>query len=532
MAGDVVVHRLSLFGSPRLRAELGGPLLTAAVLIAVWLLSNTPFALPSPVGVGLVVTAVSSLIGGWRPGLISAAMVVGYGVLVHVAPGASAELSWGGVGRVLVLAVAAPAVALAVGVWRRRLTRKVADLEAAYERLAGRHAEGEAKRAELERRVAELSGHRDVLARRLRRARVFVDAMDRLWDGVLVADRCGRIRYANEAAASIYGIARQELVGRGLESLYAPGGPDSPRRRCAEGGEDGWAGETVHQRADGTPVPVHVTEVVTRRPGGEPMAYVLIVRDRTESRRVQAQLMESEKLATVGGLVSGVAHELNNPLSAISNFAQLMLLDESDGSRQEMIELIARESRRAGEIVRNLLSFSRGSDQDRRFVRLDEVVRRTLTLRAYEQRRNRIDVSVSLEPGLPEIWADPNQIQQVLLNLVINAEHAIGRRGRITIRARPIDGAWVELEVADNGPGIPESVRPHVFTPFYTTKGADRGTGLGLPISREIIERHGGSVDVRNEPNGGACFRVRLPIDPEAATPLRMPGPASAEEPS
>jgi len=257
------------------------------------------------------------------------------------------------------------------------------------------------------------------------------------------------------------------------------------------------------------------------------MAFVLIVRDRTEARRVQAQLMESEKLATVGGLVSGVAHELNNPLSAITNFAQLMLLDESDGARREMIELIVRESRRAGEIVRNLLSFSRNSDRARRLVQVEEIVRRTLALRAYDHRRNKIDVAVSLDPELPEIWADPNQLQQVLLNLVVNAEHAIGRQGTITIRGRSVDDGWIELDVADTGPGIPENVRPHIFTPFFTTKADGQGTGLGLPISRDIIERHGGTVEVLDEPGGGACFRIRLPVGPESAAQAEEPEPAA-----
>ena len=509
-----------------MRAELGGPILTAATLIALWYLSSGPFALPGPIAVGLLVTVASSLMGGWRSGLISAAMVIGYAVLCYGYHGASAELVWAGASQVLVLAMGAPAVALAVGAWRQNVGRTTSYLESSYERLARRHAELEAKRAQLERQIAKLTAQRDAMGRRLRRARVFVDAMDRLWDGVLVADRFRRIRYANAAAASIYGVPESELNGRGLDTLCVPPGPHTSTR-CYDGNGDGWAGETVHQRADGSPVPVHVTQVVTRRSDGQPMAFVLIVRDRTEARRVQAQLMESEKLATVGGLVSGVAHELNNPLSAITNFAQLMLLDESDGARREMIELIVRESRRAGEIVRNLLSFSRNSDRARRLVQVEEIVRRTLALRAYDHRRNKIDVAVSLDPELPEIWADPNQLQQVLLNLVVNAEHAIGRQGTITIRGRSVDDGWIELDVADTGPGIPENVRPHIFTPFFTTKADGQGTGLGLPISRDIIERHGGTVEVLDEPGGGACFRIRLPVGPESAAQAEKPEPAA-----
>src|SRR5690606_6552691 len=189
------------------------------------------------------------------------------------------------------------------------------------------------------------------------------------------------------------------------------------------------------------------------------------------------QLMESDRLALVGGLVSGVAHELNNPLGAIGNFAELLLGGELDEESREMVETIAREALRAGEIVRNLLGFARRAEGTREQVALGEIVTRTLALRAYDQRRQRIEAALDLPADLPAVWADANQIQQVLLNLVVNAEQAIGVDGRIAIPGREVGGA-VELAVEDSGPGISADALPHLFSPFFTTKPAGTGTGL------------------------------------------------------
>jgi len=344
-----------------------------------------------------------------------------------------------------------------------------------------------------------------------RRSRLLVAAMSRMPAAVLIADAGGAVRYANRAAATLCGDPHpRDLLGRGLDELFASKLPLAVRARLAAGARpEDWSGELLLQRRDGTLVPVHVTCVSVSRNGRAP-GTVLIVRDVTSEKREQAQLMESDRLALIGGLVSGVAHELNNPLGAIGNFAELLLAGELDPDSREMVETIGREAVRAGEIVRNLLGFARRNEGVRQEVSLGDVVKRTLSLRVYDQRKNRIEVDLDLPPDLPMVWGNANQLQQVVLNLVVNAEQAIGRDGRIVIRGRA-DGDMVELAVEDTGHGIPEEVRPYLFTPFFTTKPAGTGTGLGLAISRRIVDAHGGTIEASDAESGGARFTIRLP---------------------
>jgi len=343
------------------------------------------------------------------------------------------------------------------------------------------------------------------------RSRLLVAAMSRMRAAVLIADGGGMVRYANRAAALLYGDPRaRDLLGRDVDELFAPGLPDAVRARIgAAARRADWSGELLLQRRDGTLVPVHVACVAVRRDGRAP-GTVLIVRDVTSEKREQAQLMESDRLALIGGLVSGVAHELNNPLGAIGNFAELLLAGELDTDSREMVETIGREAARAGEIVRNLLGFARRSEEVREEVALGDVVKRTLALRVYDQRKNRIEVDLDVPPDLPPVWGNANQLQQVLLNLVVNAEQAIGRDGRIVVRGRAA-GDMVELVVEDTGPGIPREARPYLFTPFFTTKPAGTGTGLGLAISHRIVDAHGGTIEASDAEGGGARFTIRLP---------------------
>src|SRR5690606_34411849 len=186
-----------------------------------------------------------------------------------------------------------------------------------------------------------------------------------------------------------------------------------PERARSGAGDDAdrWSGEVLHQRPDGSAIPVHLTVTSLRARSRERLATVLIARDVSDEKRQQAQLMESDRLALVGGLVSAVAHELNNPLAAIGNFAELLRADEEDPERKEMLETIAHEAARAGRTVRNLLSFSRPSRAARAWVRLSEVVDRTVALRIYDQRRRRIEVGIDIPADLPPLWADANQLQ-------------------------------------------------------------------------------------------------------------------------
>jgi signal transduction histidine kinase len=247
-----------------------------------------------------------------------------------------------------------------------------------------------------------------------------------------------------------------------------------------------------------------------------------LVRDVSERKRLDDQsrdlyheLQQAEKLAALGQTISGVAHELNNPLATILSWAERLAERPADDKTHRGLEVIRSESERAARIVRNLLTFARKRQTTRLMVDLNEVVAETLTLRAYEQRVSNIAVTQALAPAVPAVFADAHQIKQVILNLVINAEQAmLGARGRGALVVRTwhdADRESVILEVRDDGPGIAEETQGKIFDPFFTTKAVGKGTGLGLSVAYAIVQEHGGRIWVSSAPNEGASFFVELP---------------------
>jgi PAS domain S-box-containing protein len=235
-----------------------------------------------------------------------------------------------------------------------------------------------------------------------------------------------------------------------------------------------------------------------------------------QSRDIYQQLLQAEKMAALGQTISGVAHELNNPLATILSWAERLAERNLDETSRRGIDVILGESERAARIVRNLLTFARKRQSTRSMIDLNQVVRETLALRAYEQRLTNIDVVAALASGLPPVFADPHQIQQVLLNLVINAEQAMlsaNGRGSLVLRTWH-DGEHnaVVLQVSDDGPGVPPDVRTKIFDPFFTTKEVGKGTGLGLTVAYAIVQEHGGSIRVDSPLTGGASFTVEFPV--------------------
>jgi two-component system NtrC family sensor kinase len=252
-----------------------------------------------------------------------------------------------------------------------------------------------------------------------------------------------------------------------------------------------------------------------------------IVRDMTEERMLAEQLLQREKLAAVGQLVSGVAHELNNPLAGIMAFSQLMLaMSGATPDQQDALVTIHKEAKRAAKIVSNLLIFARQRHPERTDADLNQVMQDTVELRRYALRTHQIDVDLELDPDLPLTWADAFQLQQVILNLLTNAEQALKNHEgdkRITMRTHR-QGELIVASVADNGPGIPPDALDQIFNPFFTTKAVGEGTGLGLSISDAIIREHGGQMRVSSRPGQGAVFTVELPI-------VHAPAPRTGEIP-
>jgi len=273
--------------------------------------------------------------------------------------------------------------------------------------------------------------------------------------------------------------------------------------------------EVPYRRSDGGEGTAHVLLAPVREGGRIPKVLAL-VRDITEQRRAQTQLQQAEKLAAMGQLVSGVAHEINNPAAIISGFAQTLLLDQLAPEQRETVQMMYDEATRIGRITSNLLAFARAGSKERTLVDLNEIVRRTFALRSYHLTTLNITVNLELDDANPKAWANSSEMQQMLLNLLINAEQALTRvagRRVITMRTLTTSEERIQLQVADTGPGIPFDIQEKIFDPFFTTKPEGAGTGLGLSICYGIVHNHGGRISVHSVPGHGATFTVDLTRD-------------------
>jgi two-component system NtrC family sensor kinase len=252
---------------------------------------------------------------------------------------------------------------------------------------------------------------------------------------------------------------------------------------------------------------------------------------RTQARLVQERLLQSEKMSSVGQLVSGVAHELNNPLTGIMGFAQLLLLRELDDTAHRQVETIYAEAERASKIVDNLLTFARRRKAQKEPANLNTLMERVLELLNYDLRVRNIETTLHLDPDLPETMVDANQLQQVFLNIIINAEQAMraasdGGEGTLRISSSHADG-MVRIVFKDSGPGMSSETMRRIFDPFFTTKEAGEGTGLGLAISYGIIEEHGGRIWAESEVGRGTSFVIEVPVVAGVAAAPREPAEAA-----
>jgi len=331
--------------------------------------------------------------------------------------------------------------------------------------------------------------------------------VDGLEDGIVIVDRDVQTVLSNATARTLLATltgkpetAEAVVKGTPLEGLArkALANPGAPQRQDISFSEDS-------QR--------YLSVTATTLGSAEEDA-VIVIRDTTEEHLMQERLLQSEKMASVGQLVSGVAHELNNPLTGVTGFAQLLLNRDLDEQTRHDVQTIYSEAERAAKIVQNLLSFARRRKAQKGLVNLNTLLERVLELRSYDLRVKNIDLELDLDPHLPLTMSDPDQIQQVLFNILTNAEHAMLNahgKGKLKVRSRA-DKGYVHLSFTDDGVGIPPENLRRVFDPFFTTKEGGQGTGLGLTISYGIIDDHGGRIRVESRPGKGATFVVELPI--------------------
>jgi two-component system, NtrC family, sensor kinase len=352
-------------------------------------------------------------------------------------------------------------------------------------------------------------------------------------DAVLTVLQSGRIREANDAVRDITGVDPLHVVGRVVTDFVAEG--DRERLRSALDATFAGTATRLEVAFDAESRGVMTRRLValamTRLPEADPPSVLVVGRDITSDREMRVRLMESDRLAAVGELVAGVAHEVNNPLSSISAFAQLLLRDGGlTPSQRESIEVIRSETQRASDVVKDLLAFSRRSEASREPLDLNSLLSRTLRLRGYQLTSNKVELETDLAPELPAVMGDARQLQQVFINLVTNAIQAMAPLGGGTLSVTTRDEqARVVVEMRDTGPGMSESVRAHIFEPFFTTKGEGEGTGLGLSVSYGIVTAHGGIIEVTNTSTAGTTFQVALPAvaeqptDQPAAEPTTFP---------
>jgi len=391
------------------------------------------------------------------------------------------------------------------------------------DRLRREIAELEAGRGESDPTLAES-------ARELRTANAFLRHLTATSvDAVIAADMGGRIIIFNGAASQVTGYsekeARQSIT---LKNIFPGNDAEELINKLKDGGEGGQGQISSYRlllRKDGTTVPVRLSMAMVHE-GRTEVGVVGFFYDLREKRRMEhelmktrVQLLQAEKMASVGRLAAGVAHQLNNPLCELALFAQLILEEhELEPEIKTDMNHITSAVERCREIVRELLQFARQTAKEMRPQDLNAAISRTISLLEEQPLFQNIDLVEELDSSLPSTPADMQQLDQVFLNILLNAADALEGEGRITVSSRlHSDGDRVLIEISDNGPGIPEAVLPHIFEPFFTTKEEGKGTGLGLSVAYGIIEDHHGKISAQSWPGEGATFTIELPLKAEPA---------------
>ena len=343
---------------------------------------------------------------------------------------------------------------------------------------------------------------------------------DSIGDGVVIYDSTGHVQHRNNICPSLF--HRETIVGTSCRLLFHPEVPESATT-CPV--ELALAGESVQisfstYKSGGEPRHFDVTATPIEDPAGKTRALIFL-RDVTEKRLQELQLLQAEKMSSIGLLAAGVAHEINNPLTSVAGYAEALLRRFRD--RPELAEdprlddfpkyldVIIRESYRCKGIIDCLLSFSRKSDGSIEKVDINHVLHEVLELVRHKSRYEKVEIREELQPGLPPVRGDGAGLRQVFMNLLINAHQAINGAGTVEIFTR-VNGSAVIIQVKDNGNGIHPDHLDHIWDPFFTTKSVGEGVGLGLAVTFNIVKRQGGEIHVESQQGEGSVFTVSLPI--------------------
>jgi two-component system NtrC family sensor kinase len=334
-------------------------------------------------------------------------------------------------------------------------------------------------------------------------------------DLILVLDLKGQYTFVSARIGELLGYGPEHLIGKNVDDVENT----SPElaalyRTVATGKSSRTSCEYGSRHHDGSWRTMLGMASPLLDAEGKPAGVIISVRDVTMEKKLEQQIIQSERLAAMGQMIGGFAHELNNPLTSILGMAELLQEGGASEAARKQIVILHQQARRAAEIVQNLQYFARPPAPGRSQVNLNELVQRTVQMQAYPLRKSNITVDFLQEPAIPAIVADPNQLMQVFLNLLLNAEQAIREsreKGTIRVRiGRNPDSVWIVFQ--DDGPGIAPENLAHIFDPFFTTRRPGRGTGLGLSICKTVLREHGGNIEAASAPGGGAVFTITLPV--------------------
>ena len=354
------------------------------------------------------------------------------------------------------------------------------------------------------------------LERQLRRQEEFRQRLlESFPDLILVLDMKGQYTFVSARISELLGYGPEHLVGKNVDDVENAS-PElaSLYRTVATGKSSRTSCEYGSRHRDGSWRTMLGMASPLLDAEGKPAGVIISVRDVTMEKKLEQQIIQSERLAAMGQMIGGFAHELNNPLTSILGMAELLQEGGVSEAAHKQIGILHQQARRAAEIVQNLQYFARPPAPGRSQVNLNELVQRTVQMQAYPLRKSNIAVDFLQEPSIPAIVADPNQLMQVFLNLLLNAEQAIREsreKGTIRVRiGRNPESVWIVFQ--DDGPGIAPENLTHIFDPFFTTRRPGRGTGLGLSICKTVLREHGGNIEAASAPGGGAVFTITLPM--------------------
>jgi two-component system cell cycle sensor histidine kinase/response regulator CckA len=389
---------------------------------------------------------------------------------------------------------------------------------------------------------------RDVTERRRTEEHIRQQAalLDKAGEAIHVRDLAGRVSYWNRGAERLYGWAREGVAGRPAGDLLGvPGAePDDAARAMAASGE--WRGELRRRTKDGREVIVESHWTLVRDDSGRPASTLVIDSDVTERKRLEAQYLHAQRMESIGRLAGGVAHDFNNLLTVINGYSEMAMGKlEAEQPVYALVREVHRAGERAAALTRRLLAFSRKQilqpvvlDVNGLVAEGEKLLRRLIG--------EDIDLATALQPGLGRVKADPGEVEQVLINMAVNARDAMPRGGQLTIETRDVDldeeyarlhadarpGRYVLIAVSDTGVGMDAATKARVFEPFFTTKEVGKGTGLGLSTVYGIVRQSGGHIEVYSEPGRGTTFKVYLPRvkdTPSASAPQQTPSPRGTE---